>query len=190
MIQTFLKCWISKNAPNLPEEITSEILQVMSDTVRHLRPLYSCNLNRRHNESLGACNASHSAPDSWNQGHPQAAHWTATNAAITAYLQRTLPSSDFWRRIKRTVKWTLTPFRNVATDHSRLLKATEISLFIPRKLLHPYCPPEGGVTKTTRHTSIWQSPFVLHLSIWQKPSRYAITTVQYIIYRQYTTTSI
>ena len=123
----------------------------MSDIARHLRPPYSCNLNRRHTQNLGASNSSQSAPDSWNQGHPQAAHWIATNAAITEHLQRTFAIIGFLKTHQTDCKMNVTPFRNEATDHNRLLKATEISLFIPRKLLHPYCPP-GGVIIQNYHT--------------------------------------
>ena len=120
------------------------MLQVTSDTALHLRPPHSCNLIRCHTESLAASNVSHNAPDRWNQAHPQAAHRTAANAVITAYLKTTSWSSDFWRRTNGTIKWTVTPFTNTATDHNRLRKAAEISLLIPRKLLHPYCPPPPG----------------------------------------------
>jgi hypothetical protein len=47
----------------------------------------------------------------------------------------------FLKTHKRDCKMNVTPFRNTATYHNRLLKAAEISLLIPRKLLHPYCLP-------------------------------------------------
>jgi hypothetical protein len=64
----------------------------------------------------------------------------------------------FLKTHKRNCKMKVTAFRNMATHHNRLLKAAEISLLIPRKLLHPYCLSPGGGGRYPKLPDISDNP--------------------------------
>jgi hypothetical protein len=71
----------------LPKERPTDMEQIFSGTVRHLRPPHACNLNRSYTEPFDATNVIHSASDSSSDTHSKAVYWTATNLIKTAYLK-------------------------------------------------------------------------------------------------------
>ena len=89
----------------MPEEITSEILQVIQDTARHLRPCHSYKPNRCHTQPLRVSNVSHKASDSRNSAHPEVAF--KVDFVICAFL----------KTHKRGWKMKATHFTNVATSY-------------------------------------------------------------------------
>jgi hypothetical protein len=120
--------------------------QVMSDTVRHLRPLTSA-IRTAISQNLLALAISrilHSAPNCSNEAHSKAICWTATNVTITVCLNvlLTFKNFDLWKTNKGDCKVQWTHFTNMQTCHNMFVGGQELFHLFLTKLQHQYCLEE------------------------------------------------
>ena len=88
---------------------------LLLSAIRHLRPPHFYSLNRSYTKRTGAVNVSHSAPDSYNQGHLNAVSWTATKNAHCLLACRNF---DFMKTHASGCTLDTVHFTSMATGHS------------------------------------------------------------------------